>query len=155
VRLRDKMTYGSRPGKMLANLRASIGVAMNPPTFEVEFSVEGRRERMEVSAISVANNSFGASPYLIPDAMDGGHLGLYLAEPLTPRGAMALAYDILRGRLTANAAIRQMTVQAVDLHFPRHRHSARCVIDGELLPLPADVSLRIHAGELKLLTRRA
>jgi diacylglycerol kinase family enzyme len=44
-----------------------------------------------------------------------------------------------------------MTATQLELHFPRHRHDVRCVIDGELLPMKRDVMLKIHAGELKVL----
>ncbi|WP_237152513.1 diacylglycerol/lipid kinase family protein [Oryzibacter oryziterrae] len=151
VRLRNAMTYGSRLGKMAASLRASLGVMLDPPVFEVTHEINGRRETAEVSAISVSNNSFGSSPYLLPDRMDAGHLGVYLTDPLTPLRAARLAIDLMLWRFKANPAVRETTAQAVELHFPKHRRSARCVIDGELMPLPESVSLRIHAGALKVL----
>jgi diacylglycerol kinase family enzyme len=151
VRLRNAMTYGSRLGKMAASLRASLGVVLDPPVFEVAYDIDGHRQAQEVSAISVTNNVFGSSPYLLPDRVDAGHLGVYLTDPLTPMRAAGLAMDLMLWRFKANPAVRETTAQTVELHFPKHRRSARCVIDGELMPLPASVSLRIHAGELKVL----
>jgi diacylglycerol kinase family enzyme len=42
----------------------------------------------------------------------------------------------------------------VHLHFPKLRFKANCVMDGELLPLQRDVSIRLHPGELKVLVKQ-
>jgi diacylglycerol kinase family enzyme len=80
----------------------------------------------------------------------GGHLGFYLAEPLSPWGVARLAIDILRGKLKENAAITAMKVREVELHFPQRRRTLKCVIDGELLPMERNLSLKLHPGELKV-----
>jgi diacylglycerol kinase family enzyme len=154
VRLRNALSYRARAGKIVANIRASVGVMLNPPEFEIEFDVEGHRERRMVSAISVSNNPFGRNGLLIPDNLTAGHLGIYIAEPLRPAGAAKLAVDILRGRLRENAAITEMKAKSVDLHFPRVYRSANYVLDGELVPLGKDISIRLHPGELKVIMPR-
>ncbi len=154
VRYRNSMNFGSRLGKIRASTRAAIGVVFNPPEFEVEFSAEGKKGYHKVSAISVSNNEFGRDPLMFADSLDRGHLGFYLAEPLKPAGAMKLVFDILRGKLKENRSVTAMTATDVELHFPRARKDVKCVIDGELLPMPRDVKLKIHAGELKVLVNR-
>lgn len=151
IRLREKITYKSRIGKITANIRASFGVLLDPPAFDMTFKTNGNEESLKVSAISVSNNAFGPSPMLVSERLDGGHLGLYLAKRLSWRGALHLAIDILRGRLKDNVAVRSELVQEVELHFPRRTPTARCVLDGELLPLPRDIHIRIHPGALKVL----
>lgn len=154
IRLREKMEYRSRLSKIAANVRASLGVMFNPPSFEVVYRVNGERAKMRVSAISVSNNPFGPSPILVSERLDGGHLGLYLAKRLDWRGAMGLAFDILRGRLKENIAVQADLVSEVELHFPKRKRSSRCVLDGELLPLPRTTRIRIHPGELKIFTSK-
>ena len=139
---------------MRASVRAAVGVMLNPPEFEVEFNVEGQKGFRKVSAISVSNNEFGPDPLMYADDLTRGHLGFYIADPLTPTGVARLTLDILRGRLKDNAAVTAMTATQLELHFPRHRHDVRCVIDGELLPMKRDVLLKIHAGELKVLVNQ-
>lgn len=151
VRLRNAMTYSSRPGKIVATVRAAVGVMLDPPEFEVEFDIDGVRAHRKVSAINVSNNRFGNDPLLYADDVTGGHLGFYVAQPLSSSGVARLAYDILRGRLRENTAVTEMTGSAVDLHFPKMDRAVNCVIDGELLPMGRDVSLRLHAGELKVI----
>ncbi|MCQ1850069.1 diacylglycerol/lipid kinase family protein [Neorhizobium galegae] len=154
VRYRNSMTFASRLGKIRASTRAAIGVMFNPPEFEVEYNAGGKVGHRRVSAISVSNNEFGRDPLMFADSLTGGHLGFYVADPLTPAGVVRLTFDIMRGRLKENAAVTAMTVTELELHFPRERHDIRCVIDGELLPMDRDVLLKIHAGELTVLVNR-
>jgi diacylglycerol kinase family enzyme len=151
VRVRNALPYHSRAGKIAANVRASLGVVMNPPVFDVEFDVDGHHERRRISAISVSNNPFGENGLMFSDDLTTGHLGFYIAEPLRPAGAARLAVDILRGKLRENAAITEMKAKTVDLHFPKLHRSANYVLDGELIPLGKDVSLKLHPGELKVI----
>lgn len=154
VRYRNSMHFASRLGKIRASTRAAIGVMLNPPEFEVEYTVDGHTSFRKVSAISVSNNEFGRDPLMYADSLVHGHLGFYVAEPLKPAGVAKLTFDILRGRLKENAAVTAMTATELELHFPRHRKDVRCVIDGELLPMKRDVLLKIHAGELKVLVNQ-
>jgi diacylglycerol kinase family enzyme len=152
VRYRNALKYGSRVGKIAANVRASVGVVLNPPEFEIEFDVDGHKEHRMISAISVSNNPFGQNGLLFSDDVTTGHLGIYIADPLRPAGAAKLAVDILRGKLRENAAITEMKAKSVDLHFPKLYRSANFVLDGELIPLGRNVSLRLHPGELKVIS---
>lgn len=151
VRYRNSMHFASRLGKIRASTRAAIGVMLNPPEFEVEYTIAGKTAYRRVSAISVSNNEFGREPLMYADVLNRGQLGFYIAEPMKPAGVAKLTFDILRGRLKENAAVTAMTATELELHFPRHRRDVRCVIDGELLPMKRDVKLQIHAGELRVL----
>lgn len=154
VRYRDRMEFASRLGKMRASARAALGVILNPPVFKVEFTVDGKTHRHKACAISASNNEFGQSALLVADDVTGGHLGFYVADALTPSGVVRLAIDIMRGKLKENAAVTAMKVTDVELHFPKRRHDVRCVMDGELLPMDPDVTLKIHAGELKVIVAK-
>jgi diacylglycerol kinase family enzyme len=151
VRYRESYSFASRLGKIRASTRAAVGVMFNPPEFEIEFEVDGVREKRDVSAISVSNNHFGQNSLMYADDVTGGHLGFYTAPPLKPSGVAKLTFDILRGKFRDSPLITEMSVSAVELHFPKARQKINCVIDGELLPVGRDVSLRVHPGELKLL----
>jgi diacylglycerol kinase family enzyme len=151
VRLRDGMVYSSRMGKLAANVRASVGVMLDPPQFEVVFDADGHSEHRRVSAINVSNNPFGNNSLMFSEELNSGHLGFYLTDPLRPAGAALLAFDVLRGRMRQNTAITEMRARAVDLHFPKLYRTANCVLDGELMPLGRDVAIRLHPGELKVI----
>jgi diacylglycerol kinase family enzyme len=154
VRYRNSYSYRSRIGKIRASTRAAFGVVLNPPEFEVEFEAGGIRERRKVSAVSVSNNPFGENALLYADSLTGGELGFYTAKPLKPLGVARLAIDLLRGKVRENADVMIMHPAEVHLHFPKLHAKANCVMDGELLPLARDVSLRLHPGELKVLVKQ-
>jgi diacylglycerol kinase family enzyme len=154
VRYRNSYSYRSRIGKMRASTRAAFGVVLNPPEFEVEFEAAGIRERRKVSAVSVSNNPFGENALLYADSLTSGELGFYTAKPLKPLGVARLAIDLLRGKVRENADVMIMHPAEVHLHFPKLHAKANCVMDGELLPLERDVSLRLHPGELKVLVKQ-
>ncbi|KRB50206.1 diacylglycerol kinase [Rhizobium sp. Root708] len=153
VRYRNAYTYRSRLGKMRASTRAAFGVVLNPPEFEVDFEAGDVRERRRVSAVSVSNNPFGENALLYADSLTGGELGFYTAKPLKPLGVARLAIDLLRGKVRENADVMIMHPAEVHLHFPKLHSKANCVMDGELLPLERDVSLKLHPGELKVLVQ--
>ncbi len=152
VRIRNSMSFASRLGKIRASVKAALGVVLDPPVFDVEFTVNGQAQHRRVSAISVSNNEFGTDPLMFADDLTGGHLGFYLANPMQPAGVARLALDILRGRLKDNIDVTAMAATAIDLHFPKTNGRSNCVIDGELLPMERDVELRLHPGELKVIT---
>ncbi|MBA3040164.1 MAG: diacylglycerol kinase family lipid kinase [Alphaproteobacteria bacterium] len=153
VCMRNAMNFASRLGKMRASTRAAFGVMLRPSRFEVVFDIDhdGRNEHRVVSAISVSNNPFGENPLFFADDLTTGKLGVYLADSLKPIGVAKLAFDILRGRLKDNEAVSATTAEVVRLHFPKRRHGALCVVDGELIRMPRNVEIRLHAGELKVL----
>lgn len=153
VRLRNRMDFASRLGKMRASTSAALSVMFNPPRFEVVFDIngDGKSDRREVSAISVCNNPVGNNPWFYADDITTGELGVYLAAPLDTVGLAGLAIDILRGRLAENQAVTASKTKIVRLHFPKHRKGVVCVVDGELLHMPRDVEIKMHPGELKVL----
>ncbi len=153
VRMRNAMNFASRLGKIRASTRAAFGVMLRPSRFEVVFDIDhdGRNEHRVVSAISVSNNPFGENPLFFADDLTTGKLGVYLADSLKPIGVAKLAFDILRGRLKDNEAVSATTAEVVRLHFPKRRHGALCVVDGELVRMPRTVEIRLHPGELKVL----
>ncbi|EHS51038.1 diacylglycerol kinase catalytic region [Rhizobium sp. PDO1-076] len=153
VRMRNSMNFASKLGKMRASTNAAFGVMLDPPRFEVIFDIDGdgRSDERPVSAISVSNNPLGNNALFFADDLTTGKLGVYLADPLEPTGVFSLAFDIMRGRFTDNQAVTASTAKVLRLHFPKHRQGAACVLDGELLRMPRDVEIKIHAGELKVL----
>lgn len=151
VRFRNSYDYASRAGKIRASTRAALGVILDPPRFPVEIDIDGDTRLTKVSMISVSNNPFGADPLLFQDRLDTGQLGFYSAPPLPPAGVARLVLNILSARRERNPDLQTQTASEVSLRFPKHRKNANMILDGELLPLPPEVDIRIHPGELKVL----
>lgn len=151
VRFRNRYDYATRLGKIRASVQAAVDVIFDPPSFQVDASVDGARERSTVSMISVSNNPYGSDPLMFQDRLDTGRLGYYTAPALSPAGVARLALDILSARRDRNPHLTERPAETVSLSFPRYRNGANMVLDGELLPLPREAEIRIHPGALKVL----
>lgn len=151
VRLRDSYTFKSRAGKLMATTRAALGVILDPPVFKTVIDIDGQSETRKISAMAVSNNHYGNEALLYADTLTGGQLGVYIAKPLSPTGMAKLAFDILSRRFRDNENIDEIGAQRVHLYFPKLYSKANAVIDGELVPLERDVTIRLHRGELKVL----
>ncbi|MGH6862488.1 MAG: diacylglycerol kinase family lipid kinase, partial [Phyllobacterium sp.] len=87
----------------------------------------------------------------VPAVVDRGELGIYVAGRLTPAALLKLAFTVLAGSWRRNADVDEILAKTIELHFPHLRRNAKATIDGELVSLPRDVKIAIHAGELKVL----
>lgn len=153
VRIREKMSYGSRVGKMLASLRAIGAAAINPPQFDAEFQTGVDIDKRRVSGIAVSNNLLG-NGQIHADVVNGGVLGVYIAAPLSTSALLKLMVDLFMGTWRASPAVTEKQVHEVTLHFPKRKRGTRAVIDGELIKLDRSVTLKIHPGALKVLMPR-
>jgi diacylglycerol kinase family enzyme len=151
IKLRNTLEFRSRWGKRLASMRAFAKAMGDPPRFTVRLVLDGAATERTVSAISIVNNPYGQGMLPVPDRIDRGELGVYIADRLTPAALMKLAFTVLTGSWRRNPDVDEILAKEVELHFPHLRRSAKATIDGELIPLPRDVKIAIHAGELKVL----
>jgi diacylglycerol kinase family enzyme len=155
VRLREKMTYRSRLGKIAASLHAVLLAIRRPPRFRAEIRSKRGLESRQCSAIIVSNNPFGEGHIPHADNLDGGVLGVYIAAPMQPRELAKLSVDVLLGSWKASPLVAEQEVQQVSLTFPHKKSSAQATIDGELVRLETRVDLKIHPGALKVVAPAA
>ena len=148
---REKLEYSSRAGKILASLRSMISPVFNPPSFPMVVHRDQRDEPVQASLFAVSTNPHGEGHLPYPDTLAAGVLGVYLAGTLTAARGIVLAADIASGRLTVNEDIAVSSAEKFSVSFPRRKHGAKAVIDGELVDLPAEVEFEIHPRGLKVL----
>ncbi|UXN59917.1 diacylglycerol/lipid kinase family protein [Phyllobacterium zundukense] len=151
IKLRNTLEYRSRWGKRLASIRAFAKAMGNPPRFAVRLVIDGIPTERTVSAISISNNPYGSGVLPVPDNVDHGELGVYVAGGLTPGAIVKLAFSVLTGSWRRNPDVDEILAKDVELHFPHLRRGAKATIDGELIPLARDVKIAIHVGELQVL----
>jgi len=154
VQNREKLEYGSRFGKMLASLRATLAMLSRPPAFLTDITVDGDKRQQVLSMIAISNNPYGEGHMPYADRLDQGLLGVYSAGKLDTGAGMRLSTDLMLGSWSTNENMREETASEVLLHFPRHKRKARAVIDGELIPLAEKVTIKILPGALKVLMPR-
>lgn len=151
VRLRNARDFASRYGKMAATLSALLDVIRNPPSFNVITDDGNGTRTRKVSAVSVSNNRFNDQPVPYADVLDEGVLGLYHASAMTSREMLSLTLDATMRRMQENESIEVTTAREVHLKFPKLRRDSRASIDGELVKLAPEVTLRCHPGALSVL----
>jgi diacylglycerol kinase family enzyme len=154
VRLRDRLAYRSRVGKMLASGRASMGVLFNPPNFVAEVSTSRGVESWRLAGISISNNPLDEGHLPLADRLDRGVLGIYLLKPLTAGTAMSLAFGLVRGKFRSLPEVIDREAREATIRFPRKKAGALAVMDGELMKLPDRIDLKIQPGALKVLVPR-
>ena len=152
VGLRRRSHYASRFGKLLATARAFVAVIADPPRFPVEIRGDALETRtLELSALSVTNNLLGEGHVPYADDPDGGRLGLYHADPLSPWSAARLMVDVMLGEYASNEDIGVRSAERIELSFPGSRHRGRALLDGEIVEIGRTVELRLHAGAARVL----
>ena len=105
VRIRESIQYANRWGKMFASLRAVAGAVAKDLRFRVRLTTPHGRESLALSGVSVSNNPLGEGHGPHADLVDTGHLGLYLARPMTAWEAVRLIVQIVLGRWKANPRV--------------------------------------------------
>jgi len=151
IRLRESLSYRSRVGKMIASGRAALGVMFNPPSFSAEIKTPEGVETRRLAGISISNNPLDEGHLPIPDRLDRGVLGIYLVKPLTQRDLAQLAFGLVRGKFRSLPQVIDREAAEATISFPRRKHGALAAVDGELMPLPKQLELKIVPRGLRVI----
>ena len=151
VKLREKMDFGSRLGKIRASARAAFDTVLNPPSMTIDLDMSGTTLTARTSGIGVTNNLFGEGHLPYADDPSGGVLGIYVARTRRRREVLWFMLNILAGRWERNPNVEIHQSGAVTMHFSRIHARHRCVIDGELNKLENDVKIEIRPRSLRVL----
>lgn len=155
VRIREELPYRNRWQKMLSSIRAIGGAVSKPLRFQVEITTPKGVEQRIASGIAVSNNAIAEGHVPYADDVDGGVLGVYVAKPMSRLEMLSLLVRVILGRWRAHPRVSEKEVTSVTLSFHKRKKTARAVIDGELVPLPARVTLRTHPGGLTVFAPQA
>jgi diacylglycerol kinase family enzyme len=150
VRLREELPYQNRWQKIIANVRSVGGALSKQLRFQVDIVTAQGREQRIASGVSVSNNLLAEGHIPFADAVDGGMLGVYLVKPMSRAEALTLIARMMIGRWKDHSRVSEREVREVTLTFPKRKRTARALVDGELIPLPARVELKTHPGALKV-----
>ena len=156
IKLRNTLEFRSRWGKRLASMRAFAKAMGNPPQLR---RAHGDRRRSRSSERFLRSRSptipMATACCRYRTVSIAASLASILPAGLTPAALMKLAFTVLTGSWRNNPDVDEIPAKEVELHFPHLRRGAKATIDGELIPLPKDVKIAIHAGELKVLVPSA
>ncbi|EKF18816.1 diacylglycerol/lipid kinase family protein [Nitratireductor pacificus] len=152
IRLRERMSFRSRIGKMLASVRAAVVTLGRPAALKVALEMGDRRILATTSSLAVTNNLY-AEGQRLPFAAhpDGGRLGVYITRARRRRDLFRHFLNMGIGRWRQNQQVEIHETGEVVLTVPRQPRRFRCAIDGELCPLEQTTRIVMHPGALAVL----
>ena len=150
VRLREKMDFGSRLGKIRASARAAWMTLRNPPALDAVLRIGEAEVTARTTGIGITNNLFGEGHLPYADDPAGGVLGIYVNVASQPGELVRHAFNMARGRWRDNQHVEIHQSERVVLAV-RGRRRPRAVMDGELVSLEPETVFEIHPGALNVL----
>jgi diacylglycerol kinase family enzyme len=153
VRIRDRMRYGSRWGKVRASAQAMWTALSRPPLLRAEITVgDGDRLCVATAALVVTNDPLGEGHLPYADDPQAGMLGLYVSRSRHWTDLMELTAQVLFGRINDNPLLERRLAEEVTIVLRRRRTDrARASIDGEIVVLASPIFARIRRGGLRVL----
>jgi diacylglycerol kinase family enzyme len=155
VRLRSKMEFGSRFGKIRASARAAYGAFMSPPAMAVTLTIGEAEIMTRTTGIGVTNNLFGEGHLPYTDTPDGGVLGIYVTVAKERTQLLRFFVNVARGRWRDNDQVEIHQAEKVVLKIRSPLRKLGSVIDGELCKLDSVTTLEIHPKALRVLVPAA
>lgn len=156
IRLRERMSFRSRIGKMMASVRAAFVTLARPAALKVSLEMGDTTIFATTSSLAVTNNLYAEGERLpFAERPDGGQLGIYITRVRRRRDLVWLFLNMGIGRWRQNDQVEIHEATEVVLTVPRQRRRFKCAIDGELCPLEQTTRITLHPGALAVLVPAA
>ena len=149
IRFRERLSYGSRTGKVWAGVQAWWAVLRQPPRLHVSIQVNGQTAERSATAILVSNNPLGEGHLPYADSLQGGKLGLYVTQSGRWHDLIELAARMSLGEFSQNPLLE--TWRSDQIEIVLRRESVRASVDGEIVRLLSPLRLALRKGGLTLL----
>ena len=152
IRIRERLAYGSRWGKIRASILAWWTVVRQPPSLAISLRVDGRRSERRTSALLVSNNPLGDGHLPYPDDLSQGVLGIYVARSRRWQDLISLAARMALGEISNNPMLEQMEGKVVEVGLTTDLVNAS--VDGEVVSLNTPLQIGIRHHKLAVLKPR-
>ncbi|MYZ48435.1 diacylglycerol/lipid kinase family protein [Propylenella binzhouense] len=149
ISIRERLKYGSRLGKILANVQALWLVLRRPPYFQAEIEIDGRRIKRRTAALVVSNNPFGEGHLPYADDLRQGRFGIYVGTSRRWTDLLQLAATVTLGAIRQNRLLEHWTGRAIMVVLPRP--TMRGSVDGEIVRLASPLRIVMHPRALSVL----
>lgn len=149
IRIRERLHYGSRLGKILASIQAWWIVLRRPPRLHVRMRAEDQRLERRTAAILVSNNPLGEGHLPYADDLRQGKLGLYVATSRRWQDLLQLTAQITLGDISQNPLLESWQFENIEIALSRDVVNA--AIDGEIVSLTSPLRFAVHEGGLRVL----
>ncbi len=151
VKLRERLDFASRLGKMGASAKAAYWTVLKPPRLRVALGMGDTEILATASNIGVTNNLFGEGHLPYADHPDQGVLGIYVTVARERGEVIRAAMNMALGRWRRNELVEIHQSDRVSLKILSPVGSQMAVIDGELLPAEAETEIVIEPRSLRVL----
>lgn len=151
VRLRERLDFASRLGKIGASAKAAYWTVLKPPRMRVALKMGETEILATTSNIGVTNNLFGEGHLPYADHPDGGMLGIYVTVARQRGEIVRHALNVAIGRWQDNDLVEIHQADRVTLRILSPLRSQMAVIDGELQPAAAATEISIEPASLRVL----
>lgn len=151
VRMRNKFSYGSRLGKVMATWRAGWIAIRTLPQISLEIELDGKKQKIKSAAVAFSNNFYGTGHVPYADDPTEGYLGIYICKARSFGRVAKLVLDIMMGSWRENQDLDAFKGKRVKLVYGGRNHTDRAVKDGELNRLEDETIIEIDPGALKVL----
>jgi diacylglycerol kinase family enzyme len=164
AKIRERLGYRSRAGKMFGAARALLLLAMRPKLVRVNVEIENETLRVSAPLLAITNNPIGsATNWSIQHRLDRGILGYYALNEFSLRAVVRLARGYLRNRLHDDEIVENRVTKALTIKRRPRRIGGRLTLykkrkgilasmDGEVTLLDNPVAVQILPKSLAVLT---
>ena len=153
IRIRERLNYGSRWGKIRASILAWWTVMRQPPSLSLSLRAGGKTFQRRTSALLITNNPLGDGHLPYPDDLSQGVLAIYVAKSRHWRDLISLAARMTLGEISTNPLLEQMEAREIEVRLATDLVNAS--VDGEIVSLQTPLRLAIRPGKLAVLKPRA
>ncbi len=150
IRIRERLSYGSRLGKIWASIQAWWTAVRQPPRLEARIRADTHHFARRTAAILVSNNVWGEGHLPYADDLRQGTLGLYVTTSRRWQDLLQLTARMTLGDIAENPLMENWEAKEVEIALPRDRVNAS--VDGEIVSL--QTPLRITVRERGLIVLR-
>jgi diacylglycerol kinase family enzyme len=152
IRVRERLNYGSRLGKIWASIQAWWMVVQQPPRLTAQLRADDQVFHRRTAAILVSNNPLGDGHLPYADDLRQGKLGLYVATSRRWRDHLQLAARMTLGEISGNPLLEHWLAREVEISLPRD--AVNVSLDGEIVSLYTPLRIESRRRGLRVLLPR-
>jgi diacylglycerol kinase family enzyme len=152
IRVRERLRYASRLGKIWASGQAWWMVVRQPPRLDLRIVTDGEAFRRRTAALLVSNNPLGEGHLPYADDPRQGKFGVYVALSRRWQHLLQLAAQIGLGDISGNPLLERRLAEEVEI--ASGAKTMRASVDGEIVALETPLRFTLHHRGLTVLRPR-
>jgi diacylglycerol kinase family enzyme len=149
IRVRNRLRYASRIGKIWASLQAWWMVVRRPRRLHLRIVADGEVFVRHTAALLVSNNALGEGHLPYTDDPQAGRFGVYVARSRRWRDHLQLAAEVGLGDIAGNPLLESWLARQVEVAL--RVKIVHASMDGEVVHLETPLRFTLRQGDLSVL----